>query len=125
MVDDNPPPAGQPKKSNLWFWGVIIVMSLLGAAIVIPNFVKARQTACMNTCVANLKQIDGAKEQWALEKQKEPKDIPTWSDLIGTAGYIKNMPTCPLNGHYTINAVWAEPTCTMGKTATPVHMLPQ
>jgi uncharacterized protein YqgC (DUF456 family) len=40
-------------------WAVIFIPMLL--AIAIPNFVKARDTAMMNTCLNNLRQIDAAK----------------------------------------------------------------
>jgi prepilin-type N-terminal cleavage/methylation domain-containing protein len=51
---------------------IMIVVAIIGllAAIAIPNFVKARQTAQKNACIRNLREIDGAKEQWALENKK-------------------------------------------------------
>jgi hypothetical protein len=39
------------------------------AAIAIPNFVKARSTAQKYACISNLLQIDGAKQQWAVENK--------------------------------------------------------
>jgi len=48
--------------------GVFIIGML--AAIAIPNFVKARNTAQMNACINNLRMIDGAKQQWALTNAK-------------------------------------------------------
>jgi hypothetical protein len=50
-------------------------------AIAIPNFVKARDTAMMNACINNLRLIDAAKNQWALEGSKKPGDVPTAQDL--------------------------------------------
>jgi len=43
---------------------IMIVVAIIGllAAIAIPNFVKARATAQKNACIANLRQLDGAKE---------------------------------------------------------------
>ncbi|MFM8470514.1 MAG: competence type IV pilus major pilin ComGC [Limisphaerales bacterium] len=56
----------------------MIVVAIIGllAAIAIPNFVKARATAQKNSCVANLKQIDGAVQQWRL-KIRRPPQTPT------------------------------------------------
>jgi glucose repression mediator protein len=74
-----------------------------------------KAAACMN----NLRQIDGAKQQWALEKQKTAEAVPAPADL---APYFKNnaMPVCPAGGVYSFNAVGAEPTCNI-----PGHALPK
>jgi competence protein ComGC len=81
-------------------------------AIAVPNFVKARKTAQMNACINNLRQIDGAKQQWALENKKENTDTPTQSDV---AYYLrdKQFPACLAGGVYTINAVGESPTCSI------------
>ena len=98
----------------------IALIPLIGmlAYIAIPNFVKARNTAQMNMCISNLRQIDGAKQQWALENKKEPTDTPTAQELD------KFLPTsfttlkCPAGGVYTINAVGQTPSCSI-----PQHQL--
>jgi hypothetical protein len=84
----------------------------LMVAIAIPNFVKARDTAMMNACINNLRQIDAAKNQWALEGSKKPGDVPTAQDL---KPYLKNgaLPVCPSAGIYTIGAVSNAPTCSI------------
>jgi prepilin-type N-terminal cleavage/methylation domain-containing protein len=48
---------------------IMIVVAIIGllAAIAIPNFVKARATSQQNACINNLRQIDGAINEWALE----------------------------------------------------------
>ena len=51
------------------------------SAIAIPNFVKARGTAQKNACINNLRMIDGAKQQWALENRKKETDTPMRDDL--------------------------------------------
>ena len=87
-------------------------------AIAIPNFVKARQTAQMNACINNLRTIDAAKNEWALENNKTSSDVPTENDLLP---YFKNhqMPKCPAGGTYTIGAMTNAPTCSI-----PGHVLP-
>ena len=87
------------------------------SAIAIPNFVKARQTVQRNACINNLRQIDGAKQQWALENNKKDSDTPARADLLG---YFPNhrFPQCPTGGRYTLNAVADRPEC-----SAPGHIL--
>jgi chromosome segregation ATPase len=72
-----------------------------------------------NACINNLRQIDAAKQQWALEKNKTPEAIPTVQDLLP---YLKDgaFPVCPSGGTYTLNAVGELPSCSI-----PGHALPQ
>ena len=69
----------------------MIVVAIIGllAAIAIPNFVKARTASQKNACIANLKQIDGAKASWALEQKKNNADTPGDTDLFGATNYIR------------------------------------
>ena len=70
-------------------------------------------------CLNNLRIIEGAKDQWALENKKGVGDAVSAQDILP---YIKNnaLPACPQGGVYTLNAVGAPPTCSM-----PGHVLPQ
>ena len=45
---------------------VVAIVSIL-TAIAIPNIMKARHKARANVCINNLRLIDGASLQWALE----------------------------------------------------------
>jgi len=96
---------------------IMIVVAIIGllAAIAIPNFVHARQTAQANACLNNLRIIDGAENQWALENgQSTGKPAPTAAQLlvyIGHGGATATVPTCPLGGAYVINTVGTPPTC--------------
>ena len=92
---------------------IMIVVAIIGllAAIAIPNFVKARTTAQTNSCIANLKQIDGAKQVWAIETRQLDSAVATVAQLV--PDYIKRTPVCPAAGVYAILAVSALPTCTI------------
>jgi len=73
-------------------------------------------------CVNNLRSIDAAKQQWALENKKTGADVPTWADLapylIPNSGN-SNVPKCPSGGIYTIGPMSNQPTCSI-----PGHALP-
>ena len=71
-----------------------------------------------NTCLNNLRQIDAAKQQWALEKNKTDEAVPAAQDLLP---YLKNgiFPSCPGGGLYYINAVGLLPACSISG-----HVLP-
>jgi prepilin-type N-terminal cleavage/methylation domain-containing protein len=105
---------------------IMIVVAIIGllAAIAIPNFVKARTTSQMNACINNLRQIDGAIQQWALEYKKEPTAAVTEADITP---YLKNQVVCPSGGttfadSYRVTTVAAAPTCLKQPTT---HVLPQ
>ena len=108
---------------------IMIVVAIIGllAAIAIPNFVKARATSQANACINNLRQIDGAAQQWALEKGKTTgTSITLTTDLTP---YIKlnsasSIPPCPAGGSYNVTSVGAVPTCTLSTLVTPYHQLP-
>src|SRR5262245_54408448 len=106
---------------------IMIVVAIIGllAAIAIPNFVRARTTSQANACINNLRQIDGAVQEWALEQKKGASDAVSLTDV---KPYIKldstgNIPACPGGGTYSVTAVNAQPTCTLS-SATPAHALP-
>src|ERR1041384_4010465 len=94
---------------------VVAIISML-AAIAIPNFVKARGLSQKNTCIANLKQIEGAKANWAMEMLKANTATPVNSDLFGMTRYIRDAPTCRGSGAYSLTQVDAKPLCSLGPT---------
>ncbi|HET7626566.1 MAG TPA: prepilin-type N-terminal cleavage/methylation domain-containing protein, partial [Verrucomicrobiae bacterium] len=71
------------RKAGFTLVEIMIVVAIIGllAAIAIPNFVRARETAQKNACVNNLRQLDGAVQQWALENGKATTDTYQLSDI--------------------------------------------
>ena len=104
----------------------MIVIAIIGlvAAVAIPNFVKARTTAQANACIENLKRIQGAIEQWALENKKAAGSAVTPADISGSAtkhlkGVINTDIKCPGGGTYATTTVDENPSCTV----TDFHFL--
>ena len=109
-------------KAGFTLVEIMIVVAIIGllAAIAIPNFVKARTASQKSACIANLKQIEAAKEQWAMDTRAASTATPAASDLYGTTAYVKNTPVCPSGGTYTIGNLATRPTCNGDTT----HVLP-
>ena len=84
-------------------------------AVAIPNFVKARTIAQTNVCINNLRQIQGAKQQWASENKKLDSYSPTAEDLNP---YLKKgfrSLTCPAGGTYSVNTVDQDASCSIAQ----------
>ena len=103
--------------ANMALLPAVAVPAML-SAIAIPNFVKARSTSQQNACINNLRQIDAAKQQWALEKNKTADAVPTANDIKVYLMHNK-LPACPQGGAYTLGPVGETPKCSI-----PGHELP-
>jgi prepilin-type N-terminal cleavage/methylation domain-containing protein len=100
---------------------IMIVVAIIGllATIAIPNFVRARLKAQQSACINNLRQIDGAKQTWALEAKAGQNVTPNIGNIQpylgrGAAG---TAPTCPADPNrsfdtsYELQDLQSAPTC--------------
>ena len=111
---------------------ILIVVTIIGllCAIAIPNFVIARTNSIRGTCINNLRQIDSAKQQWALETSQVPSAVPTVAQIKPYMGHgsgsVANV-YCPqdagrsLATSYALGNVSTQPICNI-QPAT--HLIP-
>lgn len=114
----------EPKKksfvSKIIATVVVCVFAGFIIVIVVPNFVRVTYQTAANGCINNLRQIDAAKNEWALENGKT-NGIVTENDI---KPYLKldssgNLPKCPAGGTYIIGRVGEDPKCSIGTSAWP------
>ena len=102
---------------------IMIVVAIIGilAAIAIPNFLKSRKESQKNSCIANMKQVEGACEQYMLAEKKITCEM---ANLTGATAYLKKEPLCPTDdSKYTIAVANGAVSVTCGNAADG-HVLP-
>ncbi len=107
---------------------IMIVVAIIGIviAIAVPGFIRARRVSQARACQANLQRIDGAKEQWAMDNRASSNDAVTMADLTEEGDgdmddpYLRDEPSCPAGGTYTVGNVGTAPGCNSNE---PGHSL--
>jgi prepilin-type N-terminal cleavage/methylation domain-containing protein len=115
------------KTSGFTLIEIMIVVALIGllATMATPTWVRARTRSQTNTCVNNLRQIEAAKQQWAMETKQPTNATPVYTDI---SSYLKNSVSCPtagtdtsFSGSYQPNDLGNQPSCLI---APGTHSLP-
>jgi prepilin-type N-terminal cleavage/methylation domain-containing protein len=113
------------RKAGFTLVEIMIVVVLIGllAGIALPHWINARTTSQTNACINNLRQIDSAKQQWALEKKQTI--APAYPEI---SSYLKHAVVCPAGGPgatfantYLINDLSVKPSC---QIVPQQHVLP-
>lgn len=93
---------------------IMVVVAVIGllAVIAVTNVILARDTSRLNVIKRNLRDIDSAKEQWALEKRQVEgaavADVADLSEYLH-GGTIRHV----LRETYTPNPVGTPPIATL------------
>jgi len=91
---------------------VVAIIALL-AAIAVPNFLRSRKRSQATQVLEDLRQIDSAIDQWAIENNKAGGAAVTWTDVqkylkTGTRLYTSGGADI-LGGTFVIAAVDTAP----------------
>jgi prepilin-type N-terminal cleavage/methylation domain-containing protein len=111
---------------------IMIVVAIIGllAAIAIPNLTRSRTTSQTNLCIDNLRMLDAAKQQWALENGEVATATPAGTDVQPYLGSGNGtLPICPLDPNsppsfttsYTLGNCQTSPVC---QIVSSTHVLP-
>jgi hypothetical protein len=114
---------GSKTESGWKFRGYRFLNFIGDSSMKEANLSGERNVAQANTCINNLRQIDAAINEWALETGKSLGAIPTMADI---KPYIKltadgEIPSCPSGGTYSLHPVGSNPQVTC---SIPGHALP-
>jgi hypothetical protein len=116
--------------SGFGYTEIIILVCIIGFIvwIAIPNFNHDGHNSPTLRCINNLRQIDGAINEWAMENGKTNGVIVTGNDIkpylkLGPDG---QLPKCPMGGKYVLGKIGVYPhvTCSLGTAVIPAHALP-
>jgi prepilin-type N-terminal cleavage/methylation domain-containing protein len=108
------------KRRGFTLVEVMIVVGIMAVllTIAVPNFLRARAVARQRTCLQNMRQIDNAKDQHAMENRLADGTACVMGDLV--PGFMRNTPTCPTGGIYTVGVIGTKATCSHANT-DPSH----
>ena len=77
---------------------IVIMLTAILLAIGVPTFVHEREKSWTSSCFKNQVLMDRAKDSW--KQESDSASAPNMSDLV--PDYVKQTPTCPTNGTYTL-----------------------
>jgi prepilin-type N-terminal cleavage/methylation domain-containing protein len=104
---------------------IMIVVLIIGIllSIAVPQWMRARENSRSKQCIATLKQIDGAKEFYAIQNSLGNGSPVTMGDLWPAYINQSTPPTCTGGGTIAVNVIGTNPTCTYNFAPFP-HVLP-
>ena|SRR5437762_2000597 len=89
----------------------LFYLSCAGLMALMIGCLRPRYVASSDSCINQLRQIDGAKQQWMIGQHKTTNDVPTWNDIRPYLSRDGKIPVCPRGGRYSIERLDELPTC--------------
>ena len=103
---------------------VVAVIAIL-TSVAVPNYIRSGNLTSKNTCIFNLRQIDGAMEQWAMDNNISAVTVVNSFQEDEVYNYVDGgKPVCPAKGEYTLHAVNNYPQVTCSRESDG-HKLPE
>jgi prepilin-type N-terminal cleavage/methylation domain-containing protein len=90
---------------------VVIGIIALLAAVAVPNYLRARKRTQATRCLEDLRLIDSACDQYAIENNKLPGNTVAWTDVqnyLKTSSFLYNSQGYDIFGYaYNGNAIFS------------------
>jgi len=101
------------RKRGFTLVEIMIVILIIGIllSIAVPQWVRLRERSTSRACSVNLREMDSAKQQFAMENNLSNGASCTMADLWPTYIRASSQPTCPSGGVYTVGNVSVDPAC--------------
>jgi len=100
------------KKAGFTLIELMIVIAIIAilAAILVPNFLKARAQGQLTACKSNCKNIATALEMYSSDNGGRYPVTANFTSLLTGGNYLKLIPTCPAAGSNTYGPVYSAQT---------------
>jgi len=100
------------KKAGFTLIELMIVIAIIAilAAILVPNFLKARAQGQVTACKSNCKNIATSLEMYSSDNGGRYPGTANFATLLTGGNYMKTIPTCPAAGSNTYGGVYTAQT---------------